>query len=118
MRADQERLLKDGDHIALAHVEIAFHDSSTRHDHKQTLRRLGVMVAAPQEEHRFDEWDPANVSPLVAWLASEACTVTGQVFYTFGGTIAPMTGWTRTEGISHSERWSIADIDAQLRTIL
>lgn len=46
LRADQERLLKNGDRIALAHVEMIFRDGSTHHDHGQTLRRLGVMTAA------------------------------------------------------------------------
>ena len=46
LRADQERLLKNGDRIALAHVELLFRDGSTHHDHGQALRRLGVMAAA------------------------------------------------------------------------
>jgi NAD(P)-dependent dehydrogenase (short-subunit alcohol dehydrogenase family) len=75
---------------------------------------LGEIVAAPSDPGRFDEWDPANVAPLVAWLASEACHVTGRVFYTFGGTIALMSGWTRSQGISKPGRWTIDEIAAEL----
>jgi NAD(P)-dependent dehydrogenase (short-subunit alcohol dehydrogenase family) len=39
-----------------------------------------------------DEWtrrlDPARVSPVVAWLAHEACTTTGEVFSIGGGMVA------------------------------
>lgn len=42
----------------------------------------------PIPEDGFDKWDPANVSPVVAWLASPAAAnVTGQVFVTFGSTV-------------------------------
>lgn len=79
---------------------------------------LSDMVAPPDDPSRFDEWDPANVAPLVAWLAGADCPATGCVFYCFGGTIAPMTGWTRKPGISRPDRWTIADIDEQLRPLL
>ena len=32
----------------------------------------------------FDRFDPANVSPLVAWLAEADCTATAQVFQVYG----------------------------------
>ncbi|HWE56152.1 MAG TPA: SDR family oxidoreductase [Acidimicrobiales bacterium] len=79
---------------------------------------LGDMVAPPDDPERFDEWDPANASPLVAWLAGADCPVTGSVFYCFGGTIAPMTGWSRRPGISRSDRWTIDAIAAELPAIL
>ena len=79
---------------------------------------LEEIVAPPNNPTRFDEWDPANVAPLVAWLASEDCSVTGRVFYAFGGTIAPMSGWTRSQGISRSERWTVADIGRELPPLL
>ena len=79
---------------------------------------LGEMVAPPEDPDRFDEWDPANASPLVAWLAGPDCPVTGCTFYCFGGTIAPMSGWTRRPGISRSERWTIDDIARELPAII
>jgi NAD(P)-dependent dehydrogenase (short-subunit alcohol dehydrogenase family) len=75
---------------------------------------LGEIVAPPADPGRFDEWDPANVAPLVGWLASEACSVTGRVFYTFGGTIALMGGWTRSQGVSKPGRWTIAEIATEI----
>lgn len=75
---------------------------------------LGDIVAAPDDPARFDEWDPANISPLVAWLAGAGCPVTGRVFYGFGGTVAPMSGWAKEPGISRPDRWTISDLDEQL----
>jgi NAD(P)-dependent dehydrogenase (short-subunit alcohol dehydrogenase family) len=79
---------------------------------------LGEMVAAPVDPGRFDEWDPANIAPAVAWLATERCTITGQVLYVFGGTISPMSGWTKEAGVTRQGRWTIAEIDRELTPLL
>jgi NAD(P)-dependent dehydrogenase (short-subunit alcohol dehydrogenase family) len=79
---------------------------------------LGDIVAAPDDPGRFDEWDPANASPLVAWLSGAGCPVTGTVFQCFGGSIAPMAGWSQKSGIDREERWTIAAIDAELPRVL
>ncbi|MGH9076936.1 MAG: SDR family oxidoreductase [Acidimicrobiales bacterium] len=76
------------------------------------------VVQPPAEPARFDEWDPANVSPLVGWLASAGCLVTGRVFYALGGSIQPMTGWTKDEGVWQTRRWTIADLDQALPGLL
>ena len=79
---------------------------------------LGDIVAAPDDPARFDEWDPANVPPLVAWLATDGCKVTGRVFYVFGGTVQPMTGWSKEPGLARAERWTIGDLDRELPPLL
>jgi NAD(P)-dependent dehydrogenase (short-subunit alcohol dehydrogenase family) len=79
---------------------------------------LGDIVAAPPDDARFDEWDPANVSPLVGWLSTADCPVTGQTFYVFGGEIAPMGGWARQGGVSRPERWTVEAIDCEMRRLL
>lgn len=50
-----------------------------------------------------DHADPSLVSPLVLWLASEACTDSGNVYSVGGGRTARFVvgmtpGWTRTDG--------------------
>ena len=52
---------------------------------------LGEVVAAPDEG--FDLWDPANVSPLVAYLATADCAITGRTFFVQGGTVRVMEPW-------------------------
>src|SRR5215471_20816506 len=39
---------------------------------------LQDVVKAPEDEAKFDVWDPANVSPFVAYLATEDCPFSGQ----------------------------------------
>jgi hypothetical protein len=76
------------------------------------------MVRAPADEDRFDEWDPANVSPVVAWLASRDCEATGRTFFVFGGAVQPMTGWSRSPGVERFERWTVDALAEALPPLL
>lgn len=42
---------------------------------------LGDVVKAEVPEGAFDVWDPANVSPFVAYLATTDCQFNGEVFF-------------------------------------
>lgn len=79
---------------------------------------LGDMVAPPAEENRFDEWDPANVAPVVAWLAAADTDVTGRVFYVFGGQVQPMGGWSRDPGVDKPTRWTADELGEALPPML
>jgi NAD(P)-dependent dehydrogenase (short-subunit alcohol dehydrogenase family) len=69
---------------------------------------------APPEGDAFDEWDPDNIGPVVAWLASsDAADVTGQVIVVFGGRLHLMDGWTMVSEIEQNERWSVDAIAAR-----
>ena len=46
---------------------------------------LSEVVKAPEDG--FDVWDPANVSPFVAYLATADCPFTGETFLVQGGTV-------------------------------
>lgn len=71
---------------------------------------LADVVRAPSEESQFDTWSPANISPLVAYLATERCTVNGKVFFVHGGTIAAFQNWTMTNSIERHGRWSVEEL--------
>ena len=43
----------------------------------------------------WDEKDPANVSPLVCWLGSASCDVTGRIFESSGGQLNVCDGWQK-----------------------
>lgn len=63
----------------------------------------------------FDEWDPDNVAPLVAYLATdEAAEITGQVFYVYGGTVHLMQGWTYDTTVQKSARWTVEELVGQV----
>ena len=72
---------------------------------------VGDQIQPPAEPGRFDVWSPANISPLVAWLATEGCPVTGKVFYVQGGKVAVFQPWTIAEQVEKEDRWTIAELD-------
>lgn len=70
---------------------------------------LPELMEAPAEG--FDVWDPANVSPLVAYLSGASCRFNGQTFYIQGGTIRRLEPWTLTgDSIERSTRWELDDL--------
>jgi len=77
---------------------------------------LSDMVKEPEEG--FDVWAPGNVSPLVAWLAKEDNPVNGKTFFTQGGSVRLFQPWTMTESIERNERWTVADLDTEMKKIL
>jgi NAD(P)-dependent dehydrogenase (short-subunit alcohol dehydrogenase family) len=70
-------------------------------------------------DHGFDPMDPANVAPLVVWLASgEAAGVTGRVFEVAGGSVALATGWRHGPSIDCGARWNPADLGSAVTSLL
>ena len=73
---------------------------------------LGDVVARPTEG--FDLWDPANVSPLVAYLATAGCDITGRTFFVQGGTVRVMEPWQLGDRIERDGRWTVDELAAQV----
>jgi NAD(P)-dependent dehydrogenase (short-subunit alcohol dehydrogenase family) len=71
---------------------------------------LGDIVKAPSDPGQFDVWNPANVSPLVAYLATADCPINGQVFFIQGGTVRLFQPWTMTTTLQRDDRWSVAEL--------
>jgi NAD(P)-dependent dehydrogenase (short-subunit alcohol dehydrogenase family) len=75
------------------------------------------MMARP--ESGFDAMDPANISPLVAWLASaDAADVTGRVFELEGGQLSVADGWHHGPSRDKEDRWDPAELGAVVRALL
>jgi NAD(P)-dependent dehydrogenase (short-subunit alcohol dehydrogenase family) len=72
---------------------------------------LGERIAAP-DDGSFDKWDPANISPLVAWLCTEDCPATAQVYWVGGGQVARYLEWPRVDIAATDGRWEIDDLAA------
>jgi len=79
---------------------------------------LGDIVKAPEDASRFDIWDPANVSPMVAYLATENLPFTGRVFFVQGGKVQNMTPWTMAEAIDKDDRWTVAELENEVKKLL
>lgn len=79
---------------------------------------FGDLIKAPEDASKFDVWDPANISPLVAYLGTENCPATGQVFMSQGGKIGLFKGWTMTETIDKNDRWSVAELEVEMKKLI
>jgi NAD(P)-dependent dehydrogenase (short-subunit alcohol dehydrogenase family) len=89
----------------------------------QELERVGARVncIAPVARTRLTEnvpgfvgemmkdpkFDPKEVSPLVAWLASADCPVTGKTYAVQGGGISELSGWTSGESVTTDGSWTV-----------
>ncbi len=75
---------------------------------------LGDMIQAPADDSTFDVWDPANVSPLVAYLASADCAFNGATFFVQGGSVRIVKSWEFGDGVEQNERWSVSALTEAL----
>ncbi|MBF6298793.1 SDR family NAD(P)-dependent oxidoreductase [Nocardia amamiensis] len=78
---------------------------------------MGEMMAAEAEaaaDGGFDAFSPANIAPLVAYLAAESCPITGKVFAVQGGAISELASWHDVKTIETEGPWLIDDIAARL----
>ena len=75
---------------------------------------LGEIIKAPDEAGAFDVWDPANISPLVAYLASADCAFTGETFFVQGGKVQRVQSWSFAESVEHDGRWDVAELTKAL----
>jgi NAD(P)-dependent dehydrogenase (short-subunit alcohol dehydrogenase family) len=67
----------------------------------------------------FDAMDPANVSPLVAWLAStDSKGVTGQVFEVEGGRVSVAERWHHGPARQKGGRWEPGELGPVVRELL
>ena len=83
-----------------------------------TVPGLAEVVRAPVDDAGFDVWDPANVSPLVAYLASADCPANGRVLFVHGGKVQVFQPWTLSDAVERDERWTVGDLREELGPLL
>ena len=83
--------------------------------------RLGVegpgaeeAFGPPSEEGAFDRFDPANVSPLVAWLVEADCPADAQIFHIDGNRVCVVQMPAVVHELQTSGRWTLEALDQQL----
>jgi len=76
-------------------------------------------MAEIKERTGFDAGSPANISPIVVWLASaEADDVTGRVFNVKAGRISVAETWVAGPAVEKQERWDPAELGAVMPDLL
>ena len=74
----------------------------------RTRMTEGAFGAMEFEEGEFDTMDPANISPLVVYLASDLSNdVSGEIFQIRGGDVARFIAWTNGPQLCKDERWIV-----------
>lgn len=69
---------------------------------------LSDVMKEPENSETFDRYNPANVSPMVAYLASTECTFNGETFYVAGDVVARLQSYSVAEKIkSDGGRWTV-----------
>ena len=79
-----------------------------------TLATPGLEDIMTVPEGSFDLWDPANVSPLVAYLSTADCPFTGETFFVQGGVVKRVRSWTMDESVERTEKWTVDELGAAL----
>jgi NAD(P)-dependent dehydrogenase (short-subunit alcohol dehydrogenase family) len=81
----------------------------------RALTRMTATVGGAEEYMQGPEWEPDNISPLVAFLASDAAAdVSGQIFVVFGTRVHLMEGITLANTLDRGEgRWTPQELVAR-----
>jgi NAD(P)-dependent dehydrogenase (short-subunit alcohol dehydrogenase family) len=77
----------------------------------QTIPGIEDRVRGDADD--FDRMDPGNVSPFVAYLATEDCPIEGKVFYVAGGEVALFEPFTLVDRIRKEGRWTLDELREQ-----
>jgi NAD(P)-dependent dehydrogenase (short-subunit alcohol dehydrogenase family) len=79
-----------------------------------TLATPGLEDIMKPKEGVFDPWDPANISPLVAYLASSECVFNGETFLVSGGSVTMVESWARGAHVERDSKWTVDDLASAL----
>src|SRR5215467_8550711 len=80
-----------------------------------------ALMGGEVKPGEFDVWGPQNISPLVAWLASDdAAGCNGQVFRVGGRTVWPMKGWHSAAKVQNPAKaaWDAAELGKAIKAKL
>lgn len=75
------------------------------------------LVKKPEDPSAFDVYAPHHVSPVVAYLATADCPLTGRVFMAKGGDIRPFVPWQRMPWISEQRDFTVADVAEFMKNV-
>ncbi|NNH71191.1 SDR family NAD(P)-dependent oxidoreductase [Nocardia uniformis] len=80
-----------------------------------TLATPGMSAIFAEEvpDGEFDAFSPANIAPVVAYLASEKCPLNGKVLAVQGGAVSLLEGWTFKETVETEGPWLLDELPGQ-----
>lgn len=75
--------------------------------------QLGGGAEAAAAPSAFDAMDAGNISPFVAYLATESCPINGRTFLVYGGQVHLFQPWAIIDKIEKDGRWTIEELAEQ-----
>jgi NAD(P)-dependent dehydrogenase (short-subunit alcohol dehydrogenase family) len=75
---------------------------------------LSDEVQPPDDPNVFDAFDPANVSPVIAWLAEADCPADSQVFHVYGNRLMVVRISEIVHNLETEGRWTPEALDRAL----
>ena len=94
----------------LGRYHIAINGIAPSARSRMTEEAFAEMMKRP--DAGFDAMDPANVSPVVVWLGSAQCNVSGRMFETAGGQLSVADGWQHGSVFDKGQRYEPAEVGA------
>jgi NAD(P)-dependent dehydrogenase (short-subunit alcohol dehydrogenase family) len=70
----------------------------------------GLSAEPELAEGEFDQNDPGNISPFVAYLATQDCPITGRSFFVRGGSVHLFQPWAIVDKIETDHRWTLDEL--------
>jgi len=68
---------------------------------------LNLPTSLGPGDDAFDPYDPDNIAPVIGYLVSPDCPLTGQVINVQGGNVDIYQGWSVKESFRTSGRWTV-----------
>jgi NAD(P)-dependent dehydrogenase (short-subunit alcohol dehydrogenase family) len=85
----------------------------------RTAMTANIGFFAPPEGGGYDKYDPAHVSQVVAWLATDGTSdINGQVFVVVGGDLHLVRPFEIVNSITQDGGWTVAGLEAARGTLL
>lgn len=82
--------------------------------------RTRLTAGMASTDGGFDVNDPANISPFVAYLATEDCPIAGRAFFVYGASVHLFQPWAIVDKIETDHRWTLDELQiegARLATV-
>jgi NAD(P)-dependent dehydrogenase (short-subunit alcohol dehydrogenase family) len=76
------------------------------------ISTLADSMPGPGTPDAFDPFAPTNVAPLVAYLATRDCPISGQVLFCHGGVVQRYRPWSAGEMLDKDTAWTVDELAA------
>ena len=77
------------------------------------LTRLTAGLNPDRTDEPGGPMDPANVSPFVAYLATEDCPINGRSFFVFGGQVHLFQPFAIIDKVETEGRWTVPELEKE-----